>query len=68
MRKAIFNVSCVATYQSSLEIPNDVKEEEIIDYIQEHLDETDIETELEWMNDFNTDAVTEDDIIEVIEA
>lgn len=67
MRKAFFNVSCVATYQSSLKIPNDVKEEEIVDYIQEHLDETNIETPLEWLNDFDTDAVTKEDIIEVIE-
>lgn len=67
MRKAIFNVSCVATYQSSLEIPKGVKEEEIIDYIQEHLDEAGIETELNWLNDLDMDAVIKDDLIEVIE-
>ena len=68
-RKAYFSVSCTATYQSELKIPDSVKEGEELSYIRDHLSDCNVE-DLEWLNDLDPeDAVTEEDIrsIEEIE-
>lgn len=67
MAKVKFNVACVASYETELEIPEEIKndEKEILDYIHSHLDECSV-TELDWINDLDPDeAVTAEDIIYV---
>lgn len=64
MAKVKFNVTCTAVYQSELEIPNEIKDDNqaILDYIHSHLDECSVD-DLEWLNDFYPeDAVTMEDI------
>lgn len=64
MAKVSFTVSCIASYHSELDIPNEIKdnEDEVLSYIHEHLDECGIE-ELTWLSDLKAeDAVTKDDI------
>lgn len=64
MAKVKFSVACTAIYQSELEIPNEIKNdnEAILEYIHSHLDECSVD-ELEWLNDLEPeDAVTIEDI------
>ena len=64
MAKAKFKVACVAVYDSELEIPNEISNDEkaILEYIHNHLDECNVQ-DLEWLNDLDPDeAVTMEDI------
>ena len=64
MAKVKFSVACTAIYQSELDIPNEIKndDEAILEYIHSHLDECVVD-ELEWLNDLDPeDAVTMEDI------
>ena len=64
MAKVKFSVACTAIYQSELDIPNEIKndDEAILEYIRSHLDECVVD-ELEWLNDLDPeDAVTMEDI------
>ena len=64
MAKVKFSVACTAVYQSQLEIPNEIKndDEAILEYIHSHLDECAVD-ELEWLNDLEPeDAGTMEDI------
>lgn len=61
-----FIASCVATYRTHLDIPdevyNNMNKEEIINYLNEHIGDVNVESDLEWVNDLE-DGVTELDII-----
>lgn len=48
-----FNVSvqCMATYTSSIEVPDNMTREEAIEYAKEHIDEIPIKSELEYIGD-----------------
>ena len=64
MAKVKFKVACIAVYDSELEIPNDITNDEkaILNYIHENLDKCEIQ-DLEWLNDLDPDeAVTAEDI------
>lgn len=64
MAKVKFKVTCIAVYDSELEIPNDIANDEkaILNYIHENLDKCEIQ-DLEWLNDLDPDeAVTAEDI------
>lgn len=64
MAKVKFKVACIAVYDSELEIPNDIVNDEkaILNYIHENLDKCEIQ-DLEWLNDLDPDeAVTTEDI------
>lgn len=62
MRTAEFNVTCMASYHSEMEIPDSVPESDMLEYIREHLPECQI-YDLQWLSDLDPiDAVTEDDI------
>ena len=49
-RKLNVTVQCLAVYNSSIEVPADMSEEEAIEYANEHLDEIPLET-LEYVSD-----------------
>lgn len=55
-----FNVSvqCMATYTSSIEVPDNMTREEAIEYAKEHIDEIPIKSELEYIGD--SDQVDEE--------
>ena len=64
MAKVKFKVSCIAVYDSELEIPDNIANDEkaVLDYIHTHLDECNVQ-DLEWLNDLDPDdAVTAEDI------
>lgn len=66
-RTVAFNVTCLATYKSSLDLPDNIKtREEIVSYIREHLPDANIQ-ELEFLSDLDepSESVIEDDIINV---
>lgn len=66
MARVKFTVLCTGVYPSELEIPNDVKDEDVLDYIRDHLDEAPT-GEIDWLSDADPDAaVTEEDIREII--
>ena len=58
--------SCVATYRTHLDIPdevyNNMNKEEIINYLNEHIGDVNVESDLEWVNDIE-DGITDLDII-----
>ena len=59
-----FSVACTAVYNTELEIPNEIKNDNelILKYIRSHLDECNVD-ELTWLNDWDpNDAVTLEDI------
>lgn len=65
MAKYQFTVMCNAIYHSELELPDDVKDEDVLHYIHDHLDDAPV-NELEWLGDIDPDtAVTEEDIREI---
>lgn len=69
MAKVYFTVQCLALYDSSLEIPNDIKEDKrkVLNYIQENLIEANVNN-LRWLDDCDPSvAVTVEDIDEIIE-
>ena len=55
-----FNVSvqCMATYTSSIEVPDNMTREEAIEYAKEHIDEIPIKSELVYIGD--SDQVDEE--------
>lgn len=60
-----FNVGCMAVYQSELEIPDEIIDDEkaTLEYIHTHLCDCNV-GELEWINDLEPeDAVTMEDIL-----
>ena len=64
MAKVKFGVTCTAVYQSKLDVPDEIKNDEkaILEYIHEHLEECPVE-DLEWLNDMDPEeAVTAEDI------
>ncbi len=71
MRRAKFTVACMATYNSSLLIPDSVKEGEELQYIRKNLSKCKTETDPVWIKDLEPDsAVTPEDIryIEEVDA
>lgn len=60
MKTKTLNVSCscMATYNSSIEVPADMSLEDAIEYAKEHIDEIDIDTPLEYVGD--SDSIDED--------
>lgn len=64
MAKVKFKVACTAVYNSELEVPNKIVNDEkaVLEYIQTHLDECNVQ-DLEWLNDLDAEeAVTAEDI------
>ena len=60
-----FSVACMACYYGTIEIDSNLSEEEIVNYIREHLDEIPCE-DLTWVEDYEPEAaVTEEDILEI---
>lgn len=60
MKTKTLNVtcSCMATYNSSIEVPADMSLEDAIEYAKKHIDEIDIDTPLEYVGD--SDSIDED--------
>ena len=60
MKTKTLNVtcSCMATYNSSIEVPADMSLEDAIEYAKEHIDEIDIDTPLEYLG--GSDSIDED--------
>lgn len=60
MKTKTLNVTCncMATYNSSIEVPADMSLEDAIEYAKEHIDEIDIDTPLEYVGD--SDSIDED--------
>lgn len=57
-----FTVGCKAIYHSSLELPDCIEEDEVLNYIRDHLPECSV-NDLTWIDDDEPiSAVTEDDI------
>lgn len=65
MAKVDFNVTCLATYRSELEIPDEIAKKgksAVLIYIQDHLGACSV-SEIEFLDDLvPEEAVTEDDI------
>lgn len=60
-----FSVACMACYYGTMEVDSNLSEEEIVNYIREHIDEVPCEN-LTWLEDYEPEtAVTEDDIIAI---
>ncbi len=67
MAKVFFYTTCTATYESSMEIPKEIQNDNqaVLEYIHKHLDNGDVRN-LQWVGDLDPeDAVTIDDIIEI---
>lgn len=65
-RIVTFSVMCNAVYQSELELPDDVKDEDVLDFIQNNLHRAPV-SDLEYLDDIEPQAaVTEEDIKEII--
>lgn len=60
MKTKTLNVTCncMATYNSSIEVPADMSLEDAIEYAKEHIDEIDIDTPLEYLG--GSDSIDED--------
>lgn len=50
MRKLNVAVQCMATYNSEIEVPDDMSLENAVEYAKEHIDEINI-GELNWVSD-----------------
>lgn len=62
MKKILFNVPCMASYLSSISIPNEMEDEnEILKYINEHISEAEIESPLGYVSDLDG-GITADDV------
>lgn len=64
MSKVKFNISCIASYLSELNIPDDIANDKmaVLEYIRAHLNDCNV-SELVWINDLEPDeAVTLEDI------
>lgn len=66
MRRVYFSYSCMAVAQGSLELPDEVKDGEELDYIRGHLDEAP-SNDLEWIGDLDPEEAVEQDDIKYIE-
>lgn len=61
MKKFEFNVVCLATYTTSLLVPSELEtEDEILKYINEHINDTEIESPIEYLEDSDTEVISED--------
>lgn len=66
MASVKFTVLCTAVYDSKLEIPDDIRDEDVLAYIREHLDNA-VVGKMTWLADADPEeAVTEEDIREII--
>ena len=64
MTKVKFSVACMAVYQSELELPDKIKNDNgaVLEYIRSHLNDCAV-NDIEWLNDLEPqDAVTMEDI------
>ena len=60
-----FSVACMACYYGTMEVDSNLSEEEMVNYIREHLSEVPTEN-LTWIENYEPEAaVTEEDIISV---
>ena len=66
MRIATFNVACMAQYRGELLIPDNIKDEDILGFVQDNLRYVHV-TELEVIEDGEVE-VTQDDMRDVYEA
>lgn len=68
MKVAKFYVTCTAQYESELQIPSELTDDEdILEYIRDNLQYCNV-SDLEWISDWEPDvAVEEVDIINVEE-
>lgn len=55
MKEVRFNVACQATYQGSLQVPDDIGRDELLLYIQDRLGEVPA-VDLEWIGGDNVEA------------
>lgn len=51
MKKFIVSVQCLATYTSSIDVPDDMTREEALEYARAHIDEIPIKSSLEHVGD-----------------
>lgn len=51
MKRLLVTVQCMATYNSHIDVPDDLTEEQAIEYAKKHLDEIDILSPLEYISD-----------------
>lgn len=58
MKTLNVSVQCMATYTSSIEVPDDMTREEAIEYAKKHINEIPIKSELEYISD--SDQVDEE--------
>lgn len=69
MANVKFNVTCTASYEGELEVPNYIEPDDtetILEYIRDNLGDVNIISKLEWLNDLDPDeAVIEDDLISI---
>ena len=57
-----FSVACMAVYQGSLEVPANLTQKEVVEYIQDNLPVVPVK-DLEWLEDLSDqEAVTADDV------
>ena len=64
--KVSFNATCLATYRTSLLVPKHIVDtndnEYLAKYLSEHIDETKVEDDLDWIRD-TEEPVTSNDIV-----
>ena len=58
MKTLNVTIVCQAVYNSHINVPDEMTLEEAVEYAKKHLDECDIETELEYISD--SDELDED--------
>lgn len=58
MKTLNVTIVCQAVYNSHIDVPDEMTLEEAVEYAKKHLDECDIETELEYISD--SDELDED--------
>lgn len=66
MKKSVsFSVACMAVYYGTMEIDSNLSDEEMLNYIREHLNEIPVKN-LTWIEDYEPEsAITEEDIISI---
>ena len=60
MKKLLVTINCLAVYNSSIYVPDNMRLEEAIEYAKEHLDEADLST-LEYVP--KSDSLDEDNCV-----
>lgn len=63
MKTVNFSATCIATYNSSLKVPDEIHDDQMVDYIKKHLSEAPVE-DLEYVGDTDK-PLTEEDIISI---